>query len=198
MTSFLAARSSRVLLQRAGGMCFCGTAACLNFFPLGLKSGPKNISVNFPINNFDGAINNMVAPLPSENNTIKRPGYVLRHELKLNCECCRFEWLYDTLTVRCSAYPALHNQQEIWLQPTWMYHRQQPHKWYRYMNLSKNPRTHQLWSREDSKGMNCERRTMGLTSYTMRMAKETRGIARSVSNIGTYGTRWQTRFPFPT
>lgn len=167
-----------------------------NFFPLGLSSGPKNRDLFARRNNFDGAAT--VKSLEISKGNEKRPGYVSRNELKLHCECCRFEWVFDTLTVQCVAHPKVHNQREIWLQPTWMHCRQQPYQYYKFLTLSKNPRTEMLMARETSKGMNTERRAMGLTSPTRRMQKEKRGIARQISNIGIYSTRWQTRFPFPS
>lgn len=171
---------------------------CLNFFPLGLKSGPKNYENELPINNLDPKQEVALKKVSDGANLKKRPGYVTRDEMKLHCECCRFEWAYDTLTVRCTAHPTVHNQREIWLQPTWMWNRQQPYKYYQYLPTAKNPRTHQLWAREDAKGMNCERRAVGLTAYSMNVRKQVNGIARSVSNIGNFSSRWQTRFPFPT
>lgn len=177
---------------------FRATPVVRNFFPMGLVSGPKNFDVVMPVNNFDPKQVNNIAKHTSDNNSNKRPGFMQRHEMKLHCECCRFQWLRDTLTVRCSAHPKVHNQQEIWLPPTWMYGRQQPHMYHRYLNMAKNPRTGQLMAREAAKGMNTERRAMGLTTYSMNMAKESRQISRAVSGIGTYSTRWQTRFPFPT
>lgn len=166
-----------------------------NFFPLGAARGPKNQDLFQKHNNFDDAAT--VKSIDAVKGNEKRPGYVAREDLKLHCECCRFEWVYDTLTVRCAAHPKVHNQREIWLHPAWMYCRQQPYQYYRFLSLSKNPRTGMLMSRETSKGMNTERRAMGLTSPTRRIEKEKRGISRAVSKIGIYSTRWETRFPFP-
>lgn len=180
------------------GLCG-GTQVLRNFFPMGLRSGPKNAAVLAPINNFDPRQANNIPRLPSNGTGQKRLNFVTsRNDLKLKCECCQFQWLFDTLTVRCSAHPTVHNQQEVWLQPTWMYERQQPRNWFHYLNVNRNPRTGQLWSRETSKGMNCERRAMGLTSYMRRVEREKRQIPRQVSGVGTYSNRWKTRFPFPS
>ena len=173
------------------------TSRARNFFPLGVNRGPKNQDLFSKHNNFDiGSTVKSIDPVKGQE---KRPGYVsARHELKLQCECCRFEWVYDTLTVRCAAHPKVHNQREVWLHPTWMYCRQQPYQYGRFLSLSKNPRTGMLMARETAKGMNTERRAMGLTSATRRLEKEKRGITRAVSKIGSFSTRWYTRFPFPT
>jgi hypothetical protein len=185
------------VLCGAGGALCAPTAVLRNFYPLGLKSGPKNFDVLMPINNFDPKQVNNIPKHGSSNNSNKRPGFMQRHEMKLKCDCCRFQWLRDTLTIRCSAHPHVHNQQEIWLEPTWTYHKQQPKNYHRYLNMSKNPRTGMLMAREEAKGMNTERRAMGLTTYAMNMARETRRLSRAVSKLGRYGNRWQTRFPFP-
>jgi hypothetical protein len=169
-----------------------------NYFPLGLKSGPKNFDVVLAVNNFDPAQVNNIPKHLSDNNSNKRPGFMQRHEMKLKCECCKFQWIRDALAIRCSAHPAVHNQQEIWLQPTWMYGRQQPHNYHRYLNMSRNPRTGHVMARETAKGMNTERRTVGLTTYAMNAEKEKRQLARTVSGLGMFGKRWQTRFPFAT
>ncbi|KAG8345208.1 hypothetical protein TRVL_03958 [Trypanosoma vivax] len=120
-----------------------------------------------------------------------------RDDLKLRCEHCRFEWIHDALCVRCPAQP-LHGQREMWLQPTWMWGKQQPYQYYKYMPTVRNPRTGMPLAREDSKSMNNERRSQGLTTRTLNIEKERRGISRAVSKIGRFNTRWKTHFPFPT
>lgn len=172
------------------------TVPLLNYFPLGRTSGPINKSVFYPLNNFDGRKSNNMKKL--EGSTDKHPNLVHRNKLKLSCEHCRFQWVHDTLTVKCPAHPDAHNQREMWLQPTWMWGKQQPYQYYKYLPLNINPRTGMFLAREDAKGMNNERRSQGLTTKTRNIEKERRGISRAVSGIGIYNTRWKTRFPFPT
>lgn len=167
-----------------------------NFFPLGCSSGPSNKDVFYPTNNFDGRSSNKMKKL--QGSTDKHPNLVPRNMLKLHCEHCRFEWIHDTLTIRCPSFPDLHNQREMWLQPTWMWGKQQPYQYYKYLPVNINPRTKMHLAREDAKGMNNERRSQGLTTRTRLIEKERRGISRAISGIGIYNSRWQTRFPFPT
>lgn len=172
------------------------TAVLLNFFPLGCTSGPQNKNVFYPVNNFDGRATNNMKKLQGP--TDKHPNLVPREQLKLHCEHCRFEWIHDTLSIRCPAHPAIHNQREMWLPPTWMWGKQQPYQFYKYLPTNINPRTHAHLAREDAKGMNNERRSQGLTTRTRNIAKERRGISREISGIGVFNRRWETRFPFPT
>lgn len=175
---------------------FAISAGRLSFFPLGSTSGPKNKSVLAVINNLDGHRTHNIKKLQGP--TDKHPNLVQRDQLKLHCENCRFQWLHDTLVVRCPANPEEHNQREMWLQPTWMWGKQQPYEYHKYLPANINPRTHMFMARESAKGMNNERRSQGLTTKTRLIEKEKRGISRAVSGIGIYNTRWQTRFPFPT
>eukprot|EP00796_Vickermania_ingenoplastis_P008927 gene8927-6263_t len=177
-------RSSYSLQQRV-----C-TRVLRSFFPLGCSSGPQNKHVLYPLNNFDGKASNNMKKL--EGPTDKHPNLVRRDELKLQCEHCRFEWIHDTLSVRCPAHPDLHNKREMWLQPTWMWGKQQPFQYYKYLPANINPRTDMPLAREDAKGMNNERRSQGLTTKTRLLNKERRGISRAVSGVGMYNTRWET------
>ncbi|AAZ11054.1 uncharacterized protein TEOVI_000421700 [Trypanosoma equiperdum] len=173
----------------------CSTAVRLNFFPLGLSAGPLNSHILLPRNNFDGRTTHGMKKIQGQS---KDPQMVMsRDELKLRCEYCRFEWIHDTLCVRCPAQPS-HDQREMWLHSTWMWGKQQPYKYYKYMPAVRNPRTGMPMAREDARGMNNERRGQGLTTRTLNLEKERRGISRDVSRIGQYNTRWKTRFPFPT
>ncbi|RNF23477.1 hypothetical protein TcG_01472 [Trypanosoma cruzi] len=173
----------------------CPTGVLMNFFPLGMYSGPINAHVFLPNNNLDGRATNHMKKIDG---LTKDPQLVFsRNDLKLQCEYCRFQWVHDTLCVRCPAQPN-HNKREMWLQPTWMWGKQQPYQYYKYMPAVRNPRTGMPLAREDASGMNNERRGQGLTTKTLNIEKERRGISRAVSNIGKYNTRWQTRFPFPT
>ncbi|KAH9600870.1 hypothetical protein LSM04_000290 [Trypanosoma melophagium] len=166
----------------------------LNFFPLGMYSGPINAHVLLPSNNLDGRSTLNMKKIEGQT---KDPQMVQsRDDLKLRCEYCRFEWIHDTLCVRCPAQP-LHNQREMWLQPTWMWGKQQPYRYHKYLPTVRNPRTGMLLAREDAEGMNNERRGQGLSTKTLNIEKERRGISRAVSKIGTFSTRWKTRFPFP-
>ncbi|KEG12620.1 hypothetical protein DQ04_01571030 [Trypanosoma grayi] len=170
------------------------TVVVLNFFPLGMCSGPVNAHVFLPSNNFDGGTTHHMKKIQGQT---KDPQLVpSRDDLKLRCEYCRFQWIHDTLCVRCPAQP-VHNQREMWLQPTWMWGKQQPYHYYKYMPAVRNPRTGMPLAREDASGMNNERRSQGLTTRTLNIEKERRGISRAVCKIGKYNTRWQTRFPFP-
>ena len=166
----------------------------LNFFPMGFSSGPKNVQDLRP--DVDPhAVNTCLAAVQGK----PRQGFVDRRcDLELRCEHCRFLWRYDTLTVWCPAHPGLHNQREVWLQPTWMYNKQQPFQYWKYLTVSRNPRTGMIMGREDAKSMNNERRAAGLTTQTRNLTKQQQGISRAVSHIGTYSTRWKTRFPLPT
>lgn len=172
------------------------TKPLFNFFPLGCTSGPTNKSILFPTNNYDGKSSNKMKKL--EGPTDKHPNLVPREKLKLYCEHCRFEWIHDTLTIRCPASPETHNQREMWLHPTWMWGKQQPYQYYKYLPTNINPRTLMHLAREDAKGMNNERRSQGLTTKTRNIERERRGISRVISGIGIYNKRWKTRFPFPT
>nr|CCC90289.1 unnamed protein product [Trypanosoma congolense IL3000] len=170
------------------------TVVRLNFFPLGLYSGPTNAHTLLPRNNLDGRATHTMKKIQGQT---KDPQMVMsRDNLKLRCEYCRFEWLHDTLCVRCPAQPS-HDQREMWLQSTWMWGKQQPYQYYKYMPAVRNPRTGMPLAREDARSMNNERRAQGLTTCTRNIEKERRGISRAVSNIGRYNTRWKTRFPFP-
>lgn len=171
------------------------TAALLNFFPLGYMAGPKNRQTLCPPNNFDGRVTNNMTKLTGP--TDKHPGLVRRENMKLSCEHCRFHWVHDTLVVRCPSNPAEHNQREMWLQPTWMWGKQQPFQFYKYLPANINPRTGMHLAREDAKGMNNERRSQGLPTKTRQLHAERRQIARSVTGIGVYNQRWKTRFPYP-
>lgn len=172
------------------------TRTLLNFFPLGCTSGPLNKNIVHPTNNFDGSSLRIMKRLQGP--TDKHPNVVSRDKLKLHCEHCRFEWIYDILTVRCPAEPDTHNQREMWLHPTWMWGKQQPYQYYKYLPTNINPRTLMHLAREDAKGMNNERRSQGLTTKTRNIEKERRGISRVITGIGVFNTRWKTRFPFPT
>lgn len=166
-----------------------------NFFPLGYTSGPRNRQVMSPPNNFDGRTTNNMTKLTGPAD--KHPNLVRRDSLRLRCEHCRFRWVHDTLVVRCPANPSEHNQREMWLQPTWMWGKQQPYQFYKYLPANVNPRTLMPLAREDAKGMNNERRSQGLPTKTRLLQKERRQIARSITGIGVYSQRWKTRFPFP-
>lgn len=172
------------------------TGCLLNFFPLGYTSGPKNKQIRLPPNNFDGRETNGLKKLQSSQD--KHPNVVPRDMLKLHCEHCRFQWVHDTLVVRCAAEPAEHNQREMWLEPTWTWGKQQPYQYYKYLAANVNPRTLMHLAREDAKGMNNERRSQGLPTKTHLLQKERRGISRAVCGVGVYNHRWQTKFPFAT
>jgi hypothetical protein len=158
-----------------------------------MSRGPKNYEILLPPNNDDGMKNNRI---PKLKGTVPE-SLVPRNELKLKCSHCRFEWKHETLTVRCHA-EATHEQREQWVHPTWMWGLQQPHNYWKYLPATRNPRTGMLLAREQAKSHCNERRAQGLTSKTMRLERERRGISRAVSKIGVFSTRWQTRFPFPT
>ncbi len=160
-----------------------------------MSHGPKNYEILLPRNNDDGFKSNVIRRLPGP----IRPEYlVTRDNLKLKCSHCRFEWSHDTLTVRCLAEPVAHAQREMWIHPTWMWGKQQPFHYWKYLPASRNPRTGMFLAREMAKSKCNERRGQGLTTRTSRLEKEKRGISRAVSKIGGFSTRWQTRFPFPT
>lgn len=178
------------------GACCHRTGVLLNFFPLGFACGPPNRSVMLPPNNLDGRSTNFMKKL--EGPTDKHPNLVPRYKLKLKCEHCKFHWIHDTLVIRCPAHPEEHNQREMWLEPTWMWGKQQPYRYYRYLPANVNPRTHMPLAREDAKGMNNERRSQGLPTKTRLLARESRGIARHITGIGVFNQGWKTRFPFPT
>lgn len=183
------------MLRRSAALCIAAqTATLYSYFPLGLSSGPKNAHVLLPPNNFDGRQTNSMKHLQG---LTRDPSLVPRDQLVLHCECCKFMWVHDTLVVRCPSQVA-HNQREMWLQPTWMWGKQQPFEYHKYLPAVRNPRTGMPLAREAAKGMNNERRAQGLTTRNLNLEKERRGISRAVSNIGQYSTRWQTRFPFPT
>ena len=164
-----------------------------SFFPLGYSHGPKNFEILLPPNNDDGHKNNTIKKLTGS----VPPTLVPRYDLKLMCNHCRFQWKHDTLTVRCHSEPS-HNQREQWIHPTWMWGLQQPYQYWKYLPATRNPRTHMMLAREQAKSHCNERRGQGLTAKSMRLAKEYRGIARGVSKIGNFSTRWATHFPFPT
>ena len=166
----------------------------LSFFPLGLSHGPKNFEIQLPPNNYDGHRHNTIKKLTGS--TIPA-NLVPRNDLKLMCNHCRFEWKFETLTVCCHSEPT-HNQREQWIQPTWMWGLQQPFQYWKYLPTTRNPRTHMMLAREQAKSRCNERRGQGLTTKSMRLAKEYRGISRHVSKIGNFTTRWATHFPFPT
>ncbi|CCW69834.1 unnamed protein product [Phytomonas sp. Hart1] len=186
------------MLKYSGARCLAFGASLVrrNFFPLGYSSGPKNRQILLPPNNFDGRAVNSMRKLKSS--TPSQELMVSRDKLKLFCENCRFCWVHDTLTVRCPAHPTEHNQREIWIHPTWTWGRQQPFQYYKYLPLTKNPRTLMPLAREDAKSMNNERRAQGLTTRTRLLQKDKQGIARRITGLGVRNLRWQTRFPFPT
>ena len=163
-----------------------------SYFPLGFSSGPLNKHLSGPLNNELGH--------PVERLRAGRtvPERVQRHALQLKCHHCRFAWHFDTLTVRCNAEPKLHYQREHWLHPFWMWGKDQPYEYHKYLGVTKNPRTGMFLARESAKSKNNERRSQGLTTRTMNMNSEQQGISREVCKIGQFSQRWQTRFPFPT
>lgn len=162
----------------------------LNFFPLGRKSGPEGQL--FPFSNIAPITER--PPMPRKDGAIK---FVSRNDLQLMCRHCRFEWRHDALSVRCPLDPE-HQQRETWLPPDWTWGSTQPLNYNRYYPHPQNHRTGQWWGPENAKSNNNERRAQGITRLWKTQQREQRGMARSVSKIGSFGTQWKTYFPFPT
>jgi hypothetical protein len=160
-----------------------------NFYPFGRKTGP--------LNNYEqrGLRNNYMTRLVDipERKTVTQ---VSRHRLKLECPLCEFRWDFETLTVQCPGVKE-HNQREKWLSPFWLYKRDQPYKYYKYMPVTFNPRTHQFMADGFSRSNNNERRSQGLTGRVRCMQRESTGIPTYISGIGSYSTKWETHFPYP-
>lgn len=163
------------------------TLRSLNFLPLGRSSGPHNGNRLRPTSN--------LRPITYGTKQKDDIQYVHRADLKLQCEHCQFQWLHDTLTVRCPADKE-HVQKEAWLHPMWSWGQTQPLNYSKHMPLQTNPRTGMAWAQENAKTKNNERRAQGLYRAARSRGKEQRGISRYVSGIGNYGNRWSVHFPF--
>jgi hypothetical protein len=167
------------------------TRARFNFFPLGRRGGPSNQHLRAS-NDRNNVIARTWAP-PD----LKKTKHSPRHMLTLDCPLCKFRWDYETLTVYCPAEEA-HNKREHWLAPDWRFHSEQPYRYYNSMPLTYNPRTGQRLADGCARRNNNERREQGLTTYARFLQRDSTGMARQVSGIGSYGNRWETHFPYPT
>jgi hypothetical protein len=159
----------------------------LNFFPLGMRTGPRNAYMAVP------AATNYDTRLPVTVKDVKR---MRRDQLTLDCPMCRFMWDHETLTVHCPS-DATHKKREHWLAHDWMWGKQQPTKYYKAMPVTFNPRTHQFMADEAAKSMNNERRGQGLTTRIRNLAKQQRGISGEYCGIGKWSRRWSVHFPYP-
>lgn len=172
------------------------SSARLNFFPMGLRAGPKGQAHLLPRSNFHKF---SVTGIPALNKDGK-PNPVVKHRrmLQLKCDCCRFAWAQEKLVVRCTQHKD-HYQQEAFVDPKWMYNINYAYSFYRFIGKTIHPRTGQHVNSESTKSQNNQRRAlMGMSNRTMNIEKEKRQLAAQISGVGSFSKQWKTIFPYPT
>ena len=172
------------------------SAARINFFPLGLRAGPKGQVHLLPRSNFHKFSMTTIPALKKDGKS--NPAVKPRHQMVIKCNSCRFSWAQDKLIVRCTANKE-HYQQEAWLDTKWMYNVNYSYSFYHFIGKSVHPRTGQHVNTESTKSQNNQRRgLMGLSTRALALEKEKRMLSSTVSGVGSFSSQWKTKFPYPT
>eukprot|EP00658_Telonema_sp_P-2_P058993 TRINITY_DN47636_c0_g1_i1.p1 TRINITY_DN47636_c0_g1~~TRINITY_DN47636_c0_g1_i1.p1 ORF type:complete len:177 (+),score=12.46 TRINITY_DN47636_c0_g1_i1:219-749(+) len=172
------------------------SAARINFFPLGLRAGPKGQAFLLDRSNHHKFSMSTIPALKTDGKP--NPAVKPRNQMVIKCSSCKFSWAQDKLVIRCTAHKD-HYQQEAWLDTKWMYKINYANNFYRFIGKSVHPRTGQHINTEATKSRNNQRRgMMGLSTRALTLEKEKRMVSAHVSGVGAFSSQWKTKFPYPT